>query len=70
MATGGKKPKYTGESKVDEYLINQVTKHVNHDEIAFMARDLGVEESVYSSIARDKDKTFKVINRLFTLVSL
>ena len=70
MATGGKKPKYTGDGKVDEYLINQVTKHVNHDEIAFMARDLEVEESVYSSITRDKDKTFKVMSRLFTLVSL
>ena len=49
MATGDKKPRYTGEAKVDEYLINQVTKHVNHDEIAFMARDLGVDESVYAA---------------------
>ena len=30
MATGGKKPKYSGEAKVDEWLLNQVVKHVNH----------------------------------------
>ena len=62
MATGGKKPKYTGESKVDDRLLNQVVKHVNHDEIGSFARDLEVPESVYSSIAKEKDKTFKVRN--------
>ena len=60
MATGGKKPKYTGDKKVDEWLLNQVVKHVNHDEIGSFARDLEVPESVYSSITKEKDKTFKV----------
>ena len=62
MATEGKKPKYGGESKVDEWLLNQVVKHVNHDEIGSLARDLEVPESVYSSITKDKDKAFKVRN--------
>ena len=60
MATGGKNPKYDGDKKVDEWLLNQVVKHVNHDEIGSFARDLKVPESVYSSITKEKDKTFKV----------
>ena len=62
MATGGKKPNNTGDHKVTEWLLNQVVKHVNHDEIGSFARDLEVPESVYSSIAKEKDKTFKVRN--------
>ena len=52
MATGGKKPKYDGDKKVDEWLLNQVVKHVNHDEIGSFARDLEVPESVYSRHSR------------------
>ena len=51
---------------MDEWLLNQVVKHVNHDEIGSFARDLGVPESVYSNITKEKDKTFKVMSRLFT----
>ena len=60
MATGGKKPKYGEEARVDEWLLNQVVKHVNHDEIGSFAAELRVEESVYSNIPGTKDKTFKV----------
>ena len=60
MATGGKKAKYTGEDKVDEWLLNQVVKHVNHDEIGSFAAELRVERSVYSSIPGTKDKALKV----------
>ena len=60
MATGGNKAKYAGEDRVDEWLLNQVVKHVDHDKIGFFARDLEVPESVYSGIPGDKDKTFKV----------
>ena len=59
MSTGTNR-KYTEDDKVDEWLLNQVAKHVNHEEIGFVARDLRVDESVYSNITRDKDKTFKV----------
>ena len=55
-----KKKKHTGDDRVDEWIPNQVVKDVNHDEIGSMARDVHVEESVYSSITKDKDKTFKV----------
>ena len=60
MASGVKNKKYTRDDKVDEYLLNQVAKHVNLDEISFMARDLKVEEYLYSGVPRDKDKAFKV----------
>ena len=60
MATGSKKPEYTGDDKVDEWLLNQVVEHINHDRIGSFAAELRVERSVYSSIPGDKDKTFKV----------
>ena len=60
MATGGKKPKYDGDTKVDEWLLNQVVKHVNHDEIGSFAAELRVEGSVYSNIPGTKDKALKV----------
>ena len=60
MATGGKKPKYDGDKKVDEWLLNQVVKHVNHEEIGSFAAELRVEGSVYSNIPGTKDKALKV----------
>ena len=68
--TRGKKEKYGGDKKVDEWLLNQVVKHVNHDEIGSFARDLEVPESVYSSITKDKDKAFKVMSLLLTPILL
>ena len=52
--------KYKGDDQVTDTLLNQVVKHANHDEIGFFAPDLRVEESTFSNIARDKDRTFKV----------
>ena len=52
--------KYESDDKVDDWLLNQIVKHVNHGEIGSFARDLRIEESVYSNIPGDKNKTFKV----------
>ena len=61
MASKGKKgKKYTADHKVDEWLLNQVVKHVNHGKVGSLARDLFVEESVYFNITQDMEKTFKV----------
>ena len=61
MASKGKKgKKYSADAKVDEWLLNQIVKYFNHDKIGSFARDLEVEESVYSSVTKDDDKTFKV----------
>ena len=67
MASDPKKVKYRycETDKVDVYLLNQVTKHVNHDELGSLARDLDVEETVYSNIAGPKDRIYKVSNRLY-----
>ena len=61
MASGSKKTKmYKGDDKVDEWLLNQVVKYVNHDELDSLARDLKVKESVYSNTSHDKVEKFKV----------
>ena len=60
MASGGKKKKYTADTRVNEWLLNQVVKCVNHDEIESFATDLFVEESVYSNTPGSKDKALKV----------
>ena len=52
--------KYTGDSAVDDYLLNQVVKHINDDELDSLARDLRVPESAYSNITSTKNRRFKV----------
>ena len=54
------KYRYSETDKVYPYLLNQVTKHVNYEELALLARDLDVEENVYSNITAAKDRIYKV----------
>ena len=42
MATKRKKGRYKLDEPVDEYLLNQVAKHVKPDKLSFFARDLGI----------------------------
>ena len=60
MSSADEGRKYTRYDKVDEWLLNQVAKHVDHDKIGYLARELIVEESVYSNISEAEDKAFKV----------
>ena len=60
MSNADEDRKYTRYDKVDEWLLNQVAKHVDHDKIGSLARELVVEESVYSNISETEDKAFKV----------
>ena len=64
MASPGKKQKlmYDGPNPVDDYLLNQVVKHVNPEELDSMARDLSVDESVYQGIQNPKNRVYKVNN--------
>ena len=55
-----RKGQYGGGDVVDKYLMNQVMKYVKLDELGSLARDLGVDESVYETIAAPKDRIFKV----------
>ena len=67
MASGSKEKKYRycETSKVDAHLLNQVTKHVNHYELGSLARDLDIDEAVYSNIAVPKDRIYQVRNMCF-----
>ena len=62
MASDPKKRKYrySERDRVDTYLLNQVTKHVNPYELGSLARDLDIDEVVYSNITVTKDRIFKV----------
>ena len=64
MATDPKKRKYhySERDKVDAYLLNQITKHVKPDEFGSLARDLDIDEAVYSNITVPKDRVYKVCN--------
>ena len=49
-STGKKRKQYEAVASVDECLLNQLTKHVNPEELDSMARDLSVDETVYQGI--------------------
>ena len=55
-----KKRHYGGGDVVDEWLMNQVAKYVNHDKLGSFARDLEVDKSVYANIAGREDRIFEV----------
>ena len=61
-STGKKKKRYEAVTTVDEYLLNQVVKHVDPEELDSMARDLFVDETVYEGIKNPKNRVYKVNN--------
>ena len=69
MASGSKKGKYrySETSRVDRFLLNQITKHVKPDELGSLARDLDIDEAVYSNITVPKDRIYMVCNMSFDL---
>ena len=52
--------KYGAKDAVDDYLLNQVVKHIDDDELDSLARDLRVPESTYSNLTSAKNRRFKV----------
>ena len=61
MASTTKKGGYKAVDPVDVFLLNQVTKHVNSEELDSTARDLVVDETVYQGIQNPKNRVYKVI---------
>ena len=59
------KYRYSETDKVDAYLLNQVIKHVNHEELDSLARDLFVDESIYENIQNPKNRAYKVCEDVF-----
>ena len=50
MASVRKKGRYEGHDLADEYLLNQVAKHVNYLKLCSFAKDLGVSQTEYDRI--------------------
>ena len=50
MATGGVGQMYEEDDKVDEYLLNQVSKWVLYHRLPSLARDLGITQAEFSRI--------------------
>ena len=65
MASTRKKGGYKAVDPVDVFLLNQVVKHVNPEELDSMARDLFVDETVYQDIQNPKNRVYKVIQCFF-----
>ena len=45
-----KKGKYGAQDYVDQFLSNQVAKHVKYDQLGSMSRDLGINDAEYKKI--------------------
>ena len=50
MASVRKKGRYEGHDLLDEFLLNQVAKHVNYLKLCSFAKDLGVTQNEYDRI--------------------
>ena len=50
MATGGARRLYEEDDKLDEYLLNQVSKWVLYHRLPSLARDLGISQAQFSRI--------------------
>ena len=55
-----KKHKYCGTDLLDSYLLNQIAKHVRHERLGMLARDLNIEETVYIHTTNQYDTIWKV----------
>ena len=62
MASTRKKGGYKAVDPVDVFLLNQVVKHVDPEELDSMARDLFVDETVYQGIQNPQNRVYKVMN--------
>ena len=51
MATGGARCVYEEDDKVDEYLLNELSKWILYHRLGALARDLGLSQAKFSRIA-------------------
>ena len=65
MATGGVRRLYEEDDKVDEYLLNQVSKWVLYQRLGFLARDLGITQAELSRIRGAKMEPEEQIFQVF-----
>ena len=68
MASVRKKGRYEAHDLLDEFLLNQVAKHVDYTQLCFFAKDLGVTQTEYDRIiAPDTLTTAERVNKVSTL---
>ena len=68
MASVRKKGSYEAHDILDEFLLNQVAKHVNYSNLCFFAKDLGMTQTEYDRItAPDTLTPAERINKVSTL---
>ena len=71
MATGGVRRIYEEDDKVDEYLLNQVSKWVMYHRLPSLARDLGITQAEFTRIigvnSQPEEQIFQV-NRFLTYI--
>ena len=68
MASVRKKGRYEAHDLLDEFLLNQVAKHVNYTQLCFFAKDLGVTQTDYDRItALDTLTPAERVNKVSTL---
>ena len=64
MALGGGRRLYEEDDKVDEKLLNQLSKWILYHRLGALARDLGITEAEFSRIAiatsEPEEQVFKV----------
>ena len=65
MATGGVRRLYEEDDKVDEYLLNQVSKWVLYDRLGLLARDLGITHAEFIRIGVAKSQPEEQIFQVF-----
>ena len=57
MASVRKKGRYELYDLLDEFLLNQVAKHVNYSKLCSFAIDLGVSQTEYNKITAPNTNT-------------
>ena len=69
MATGGRQTIYKEDDRVDEYLLNQLSKWILYHRLGSLARDLGMSHAEFSRIAtatnQPEDQIFRVRENYF-----
>ena len=57
MASVRKKGRYEAHDLLDEFLLNQVAKHVNYSKLLSFAKDLGISHTEYTKITAPDTNT-------------
>ena len=69
MATGRRQTIYKEDDRVDEYLLNQLSKWILYHRLGTLARDLGISQAEFSRIAipsyQPEEQIFRVREAYF-----